>query len=159
MIYRYITICFLLIYTVIYAEKGSDNQDFLVQSLTPKYEGLIDHLQNIESSIDSLAARSKKKKKKKEPTIIKAYAVNREIRGQATVHVGYYTDSFIATFINDPSGAFPVGAQVASLLDTTPISYSTVWVNEVVNGISYVKHIHDNCYVYSTDVSQFVVPK
>lgn len=152
----YVTLLLCLVAFNAYAQE----EDFLVQSLTPKYEGLINHLKNIESSIDSLAVRSKKKKKK-DPTIIKAYAVNREIRGQATVHIGYYTDSFITTFLNDPSGTFPVGAQLASLLDTTstPISYSTVWVNEVVNGISYIKHIHDNCYVYSTDVSQFVVPK
>ncbi len=74
-----------------------------------------------------------------------------------TAHLGYYSDSMIVT-IMDPTITHSEGTQIIVVGDT-PVSITTNWTTEAVNGVQYVKHIHDRCFVYSNPISQFAVFK
>ena len=151
MVYRNLIMCFLLASFAINAVEYDENSlsQFLEQTHQEIDEDILNYSRKKKSS----------KSKKKDPIVVSAYAVNTEMREGIEVHIGYYTDSFITTFGVDPSSTFPYGAQVIALNASTPLSYTVNWTTEVINGIPYVKHIHDRCYVYSLPGSQFVVFK
>lgn len=125
---------------------SSDALQDLINAITPKYEELN----------RSLSSKGVSNGDKHNRQIVQAYKVSVETYNGATAQIGYYIDGFIVTFISDPSGAFQPGTQIITL-GTTPVSVSMDWVLETVNGITYVKHFHDTCWVYSTNFSQFAV--
>ena len=85
-----------------------------------------------------------------------AYRVDIGSYQGCTAHIAQYSDATIVTILYDPEGRFAEGTQIISI-GMTPVSISTRWKTETINKVQYIKHLHERCQVFSTDLSQFVV--
>ena len=96
-------------------------------------------------------------------TTVQALSVQHTMYEGREVHIGYYYPTanpadniMIITIINDPTGVLIPGSQHV-FQNGNLIASSNNYIFEVVNGIQYVKHFYSDCYVYSTEQTQFVV--
>lgn len=62
----------------------------------------------------------------------------------------------IMTIIEDPTGIFENQFQMI-IYNEKNVSKSNTWLIEQINGIQFIKYIHDDFYVFTNDHTQFFI--